>query len=416
MLKRINRMKKSIGVILLFLAMNLVFAASVTSQKITLDIHNVDLPTTLRVLAKAMHINLVLSPAISGVVSLHWQAADAKTAFRLLLVSQGLSQWSNGDLWFVAPHRELIKRKNEALKLEEALIASAPLVSRTWQIRYAKAEDIAHLLQDDRYSLLTRRGGLRVDPRTNSLYVKDVASSLLLIAEFIQKFDKPVQQVLIEARLASVDSDFERELGVKFSVQNFNFSREKHGLPPESPTAAPRFSLAVATLANGSQLDVALSALEDEGRGELISSPSLFTANQQMASIESGEDIPYQETSANGATSVAFKKAVLSLKVTPQIMPNNKVLLQLKVNQDRPSSRIVLGVPAISTRQIETSVLVTNGQTLVLGGIYEVNKENGEQRIPFLSKIPLLGMLFQLRDYKENKRELLIFVTPKIID
>jgi type IV pilus assembly protein PilQ len=405
---------KDVGILLLFLSMNNVFSANVTSQKLSLDLRQVNLPAALRIIAKFMHLNLVLSPAITGVVSLHWRDVDANDAFHLLLTSQGLSQWSQGDLWFVAPYRELMRRKEEELKLQEVLIASAPLMARTWQIRYAKAEEIAQLLQNNHDSLLSKRGDLRVDPRTNSLYVKDIGKSLALVANFIQQFDRPVQQVLIEARLASVDSDFERELGLTFSVQNPDLSREKHSAPA-APILVPRFSLAVATLVNGSQLDVALSALEDAGRGELISSPSLFTANQQTASIESGEDIPYQETSANGATSVAFKKAVLSLKVTPQIMPNNKVMLQLKVNQDRPSSRIVLGVPAISTRQIETNVMVENGQTLVLGGIYEVNKENGEQRIPFLSKIPIIGLLFQLQRTKENKRELLIFVTPKII-
>jgi type IV pilus assembly protein PilQ len=173
--------------------------------------------------------------------------------------------------------------------------------------------------------------------------------------------------------------------------------------------------LSVLKLANGSFLDMQLAALENEGHGELISSPSLFTANQQTASIESGEEIPYQEVSKSGATGIVFKKAVLSLKVTPQIMPGNHVLLQLQVNQDKPNNRMVLGVPAISTRQISTHILVKSGQTVVLGGIYETNKEKGQQRIPFLGKIPIIGWLFGQRNVSENKRELLIFVTPKII-
>jgi type IV pilus assembly protein PilQ len=155
--------------------------------------------------------------------------------------------------------------------------------------------------------------------------------------------------------------------------------------------------------------------MENAGRGQLISDPSLYTANQQTASIESGEEIPYQEVSVSGGTATAFKKAVLSLKVTPQIMPGGKVLLQLQINQDRPSSLIVQGVPAITTRQLATNILVNNGQTLVLGGIYEQNNEHTVERVPFLSKIPLLGLLFQQQDVKINKRELLIFVTPKII-
>jgi type IV pilus assembly protein PilQ len=247
--------------------------------------------------------------------------------------------------------------------------------------------------------------------------VQDLPKQIQDVRVLIKKMDIPVQQVLIEARLASVDSDFERELGVNFAVQAPRINREE-GLVPSVSDPISRnthFSLAVAKLADGSLLDVALSALENEGRGELISSPSLFTANQQTALIESGEEIPYQEVSASGATSVSFKKAVLSLKVTPQVLPGNKVLLQLQVNQDKPSNRIVLGVPAISTRQIATSILINNGQTLVLGGIYESNKEHEEQRIPFLGKIPLVGVLFRQQNAREGKRELLIFVTPKII-
>ena len=158
-----------------------------------------------------------------------------------------------------------------------------------------------------------------------------------------------------------------------------------------------------------------LSALENEGHGELISSPSLFTANQQTAFIESGEEIPYQEISRSGATGVAFKKAVLSLRVTPQVMPGNQVLLQLQINQDKPSNRVVLGVPAIATRQISTHILIKSGQTIVLGGIYEENKENQQQGIPFLCKIPLVGWLFKQQNVTHSKRELLIFVTPKVM-
>ena len=168
-------------------------------------------------------------------------------------------------------------------------------------------------------------------------------------------------------------------------------------------------------LANGKSLAVELAALEKSGHGELISSPSLLTLNQQTASIESGEEIPYQETSGSGATSVTFKKAVLSLKVTPQVMPGNQVMLQLQVNQDKPNKRMVLGVPSISTRQMNTNILVKNGETVVLGGIYESNHEREEQEIPFLGKIPLVGWLFQQQNILNNKRELLIFVTPRVI-
>jgi type IV pilus assembly protein PilQ len=221
----------------------------------------------------------------------------------------------------------------------------------------------------------------------------------------------PVQQVMIQARIASVDNDFERELGILYDA----VPGQQNGGPVENVNPK-HYSLAIAHLPNGSYLNIALAAMERQGRGELISSPSLFTLNHETAAIESGEEIPYQEVSLSGGTAVAFKKAVLRLKVTPQILPQGKLLLELEVNQDRPSDHIVQGVPAITTRQIITHVLVNNGQTLVLGGIFELNKELNEQRVPFLGRIPLLGNLFSDRATKASKRELLIFVTPKVIE
>lgn len=305
-----------------------------------------------------------------------------------------------------------MQRTQEELKLQNMLAETAPLVSRLWQIYYAKADDIARMLEDNKNTLISKRGHVRIDVRTNIVYVRDTEDRIREINHLVQRLDIPVRQVLIEAHLASVDSDFERELGLHFSVAQTNV-RENEA-PPFSALNT-RYGLAVAKLADGSLLNVQLSALEREGRGELISSPSLFTANQQTASIEAGEEIPYQEMSDSGGTTVTFKKAVLSLKVTPQIMPENQVLLQLQVNQDKPNKRVVLGVPAINTRQISTNILVKSGQTIVLGGIYESNKEEDQQRIPFLGKIPLVGWLFRQQNISNNKRELLIFVTPRIM-
>jgi type IV pilus assembly protein PilQ len=400
------------SIILLCLLINTVFAMP-AARNLSLDLQNVNLPDAIRIVGKFMHLNLVVSSTVAGSVSLQLQDAAPVDAFNLLLTSQGLAKSQYGNVLYVAPAAELVSRQDEEWKRQEAVDEHADLVTRVWQMYYAKAEDVARLLQDSSASLLSKRGHVRVDARTNKLCVQELPKNFAAIEALIRKVDVPVQQVLIEARLASVDNDFERELGVNFSSRTLTLNK-KPAAHEEAPKPG-RFSLAVAQLADGSFLDIALSAMESEGKGELISSPSLFTANQQAASIESGEEIPYQEMSASGGTGVAFKKAVISLKVTPQIMPGNKVLLQLQVNQDRPSSRIVLGVPAISTRQITTSILVKNGQTLVLGGIYELNKEHDEQRIPFLGKIPLVGLLFQQQNAKESKRELLIFVTPKII-
>jgi type IV pilus assembly protein PilQ len=388
------------------------FAKS-AARDISLDLQNVNLPDAIRIVGKFMHLNLVVSSAVTGSVSLQLQNASPDDAFNLLLTSQGLAKSQKGNVLYVAPRTELVSRQQDEWKLREAAEDSVNLETRIWQIHYAKAEDVARLLQDATTSLLSKRGHVRVDSRTNKLCVQELPSYLSALDSLIQKLDVPVQQVLIEARLASVDNDYERELGVSFASHTVAVGAKSRDAT-NAEKSSSRISLAVATLADGSFLDVVLAAMENEGKGELISSPSLFTANQQAASIESGEEIPYQEVGASGGTGIAFKKAVLSLKVTPQIMPGNKVLLQLQVNQDRPSSRIVLGVPAISTRQMTTSILIKNGQTLVLGGIYE-NKEHDVARIPFLGKIPLVGLLFQQQNAKESKRELLIFVTPKII-
>jgi type IV pilus assembly protein PilQ len=394
------------------LLLNPVYAQPLAAP-ISLEMQQVNLPDAVRILSKFMHLNVIVSPSVVGTVSLQLHDAEPADVFNLILTSQGLATKRIGHVVYVAPQTEVVARQLEDTKLQESLDDTANLVTQVWQMHYAKADDIGHLLQDSSASLLSKRGHVRVDTRTNKVCVQDLAKNFSAIAGLIRKLDIPVQQVLIEARLASVDNDFERELGVSFTTKVPGVIAQAAG--GNMLQQGARISLAVAKLADGSLLDVALSAMESEGRGELISSPSLFTANQQPASIESGEEIPYQEISLSGGTGVAFKKAVLSLKVTPQVMPGNKVLLQLQVNQDRPSNRIVLGVPAISTRQITTSVLIKNGQTLVLGGIYELNKEQGNQRIPFLGKIPLVGLLFQHQNAKENKRELLIFVTPKII-
>lgn len=407
--------KKIILFLLLFsqIFFQTIFAS--VKNEVTVDMQRVSLQDAIRFFAKQLQINVVMSPKISGLTSLHFPQINKNAAFDLLLLSNHLFKKQMGEVWYIAPREEWIARQQDELKLKTTIEESAPLLTRVWQMHYAKAEDVAHILQDNTNSLLSKRGHIRVDTRTNILCVQDTFAHLLEVQRVISRLDIPVQQVLIEARLASIDSDYERELGIDFVVQQ---SQPHTRTRPEESVLEPvsrRFGLAVAKLADGAILDIKLSALEADGHGELISSPTLFTANQQTASIESGEEIPYQEISRSGATGVAFKKAVLSLKVTPQIMPGNKVLLQLQVNQDKPSSRIVQGVPAISTRQISTNVLVADRQTIVLGGIYETNKENSQQRIPFLGKIPFLGWLFQQQNVRDNKRELLIFVTPKII-
>jgi type IV pilus assembly protein PilQ len=401
-----------LGMLLYVLLLTFAHAAG-PAAKLTLELQNADLADAIRLVADFLQQDIIVSPTTTGTVSLSLHDAEPGSAFDMLLISHGLAKWQSGHIWFVAPRAELMQRKQEELKWQEITDKALPLVMRTWQIQYGKAEDIAHLIQAEHTSFLSKRGWLQVDVRTNTVCVRDVAESINAVQRLIQRLDVPVQQILIETRLASVDNDFERELGVRFDVNENSTDDDNHAV---SLMQTPgHYSLAVARLADGSLLDVKLAALENAGHAELISSPSLFTANQQPASIEAGEEIPYQEESESGGTAVVFKKAVLGLKVTPHVLPGNRVLLQLQINQDRPSNKMVLGVPTISTRQITTSVLVKAGQTVVLGGIYESTQEKGEQRVPFLGEIPGLGWLFKEQNTRASKRELLIFVTPKII-
>jgi type IV pilus assembly protein PilQ len=272
-----------------------------------------------------------------------------------------------------------------------------------WQLQYAKAKNVGSFIKNSTTRLLSKRGTLQVDERTNTVYVSDIQTNLTKIKYLIKHLDVPMQQVAITARLASVDSEYEKELGLKFSTHH------------ENNRDTSEYDIAVLKILNLYSLDIKLAALERAGRAQLISSPSLFTTNRKTAVIESGEEVPYQESTDSGGTAVSFKKATLKLEVTPQILPRDQVLLKLEINQDRPNRHLVMGMPSISTRRISTEVLVKNGQTVVLGGIYEKDNENAQVRLPFISQIPLVGLVFKQKKRRLAKRELLIFVTPKII-
>lgn len=394
---------------ILWMLMISCMCAHAATDKLSLDLQDVGIQDALHYIAKISDINLILAPDIAGPVTLHLHNVSADEALDLILHSRGLTRIASRGVWLVGTDDALLKQKEQEEKLQQAILATAPLVTRVWQMHYARADDVLRFIQDDKSTFLSKRGNIHVDMRTNRVCVQDTAEAIAAINEVMQKLDVPVQQVLIETRLASVDLNFERTLGIDFSILS-------SGQHEEGAFSVPHYSLALAKLADGTSLDVRLAALENQGHGELLSSPRLLTGNHQSASIESGEEIPYQEISSSGATGVAFKKAVLSLKVTPDIFPKHKVLLQLQINQDKAANRMVQGVPAIATRQISTSILAEDGQTIVLGGIFETDKNEMQQRVPFLGKIPLVGLLFSQQNVTENKRELLIFVTPRIVN
>lgn len=421
---------------LIFLSISFSVSASDLNKNKLLNLDFKDIPVrdVLQMLANINHTNMVLNDAVKGNISLHLEHVSWQQALAVILQEQGLGIEKTDHVMMISPLETIAEHQ----EMKENLENLAPLQSRIIELHYTKAEEIAALIKNQNKPLLSSRGNISADKRTNTIWIEDVPSKLDQEQQFIHQVDVPVKQVLIEARIVTIDEKYEQELGVRFGltrpgnhlsgslegannlIKNNNdfvnnpLSRLNVDLPTQNPNAAS-IGFALATLGGGNLLDLELSALETEGAGQIISSPRLMTANQQPATILSGQEIPYQQSAKFGATSVAFQKAVLSLTVTPQITPEGKLLLTLQVNQDRPSSTLIQGVPEIETREIKTQVLINNGQTLVLGGIYEQDKKNQIERVPFLGNLPVIGHLFRHTLTQKSRRELLIFVTPKIV-
>lgn len=285
------------------------------------------------------------------------------------------------------------------------------------QIHYLKAKDIEKVFTQNKKQLLSKQGIISVINTTNSIWIRDAPEKLAQIKNIIKQLDRPSPQILIKARIVNVDDSFVKSLGVIFATQTKKTQNED-GFKMNLPFAASgigKITIPIIKLKNDTLLDLQLTALEKEGHAKLISSPELLTTNRQAAIIESGEEIPYQEKTGTGNTSVAFKKAVLRLKVTPILLPHKRIYLHLQVNQDKVSALTVNGVPAIRTQQLSTQVVVKNQQTFVLGGIYEQLNSQQQEGVPVLKNIPIVGALFRHHERKTSRRELLIFVTPRII-
>ncbi len=421
-LTNITQKKRRLGYLINLIATHLflqfMLLPSTFATPVSLELHDVDLAAALHLLAATLHHDVILSSTITGTVSLTLHQQSAENVFELLLTSHHLIKINKNHSWIILPQTEFLQQKQDTQKLQLLIEQITPLTTHIWQLHYANATDIAKILQDKNNALLSPQGSLHIDARTNQLIIQDNKNKLAIINQIIKKTDIPIKQIMIETRLASVDQDFIRELGIRFSTRaptSIVTSLRKKNYSSEKTSLATGYALAVAHLADGSLLDIQLAAAETKGHAELISSPKLFTSSQQAASIEAGEEIPYQEISASGATGVAFRKAVLSLHVTPQILPGRKVLLTITLHEDKPASRIVQGVPAISTRQLRSQILALDGQTIILGGIFETSQRETRPGIPFLRDIPLIGHLFEQQNIEKNRRELVIFVTPHII-
>jgi len=442
-------------------------------ERLTLNFQDIETRAVLQLLADTSGQNMVISDTVSGNVTLRLQNVPWDQALDVVMRTKGLDNRQEGNVIFIAPASEIASREKELLSARKEAQELAPLRTEYLQVNYAKAADLAALIKSGAGSLISERGSVAIDERTNTLLLQDTTERLADIRRLVSTLDIPVKQVMIEARIVIVSDDYSRDLGVRFganaaftqggsdglgflggplgnddddavSISPFpgliNDQNQPVGTPAGQngqiggiqlpgnaadrylvnlPAANPAGRLALTLLDSDYLVDLELSAAQAEGRGEIISSPRLITANQREATIEQGVEIPYQESSSSGATTTQFKKAVLSLKVTPQITPDNRVILDLTVSKDSVGQLVASAtggfVPSIDTREIVTQVLVNDGQTVVLGGILETERRDAENKVPYLGDIPVVGRLFKQTTTTDNKDELLIFVTPRIL-
>ncbi|MDO6635872.1 type IV pilus secretin PilQ family protein [Pseudoalteromonas carrageenovora] len=407
-------------------------------RPMTLNFQDISVRAALQIIAGYNDFNLVTSDSVTGNITLRLDGVPWDQALDVVLRIKGLDKRMDGSILMVAPAEELAAREAKDLKAKQQVEDLEPLYSEYIRLNYAKAEDFADLLKTDTNSIITARGSVSVDLRTNTLLIKDTVKSIENIRRMIETLDIPVQQVVIESRMVTVRDNVTEDLGVRWGFSDQQGSdgisgslegaetisngtipdltdRLNVNLPITNPAAS--IGLHIAKLANGTLIDLELSALEEENKGEIIASPRIIAANQQKARIEQGTEIPYTESASSGATTVSFKKAVLSLEVTPHITPDNKVILDLVITQDTRGDTVQTGTGeavSIDTQEIQTQVLVENGQTVVLGGIFQQQIINTTNKVPVLGDIPYVGRLFKSTSEFNEKRELLIFVTPKI--
>jgi len=430
-----------------------------SGERLTLNFQDIDVRAVLQLLADTSGQNIVVSDSVKGRVTLRLQNVPWDQALDIVLRTKGLDMRQKDNVIIVAPQAELAAHEKAELAAQKDIQELAPLRTEFLQVNYAKASEIARLVKSaGGGSLMSARGNVTVDDRTNTLLVQDTAEQLTAIRSMVATLDIPVRQVLIESRIVIVNDDFLRELGVRAGFTRIsddvndlmaisgsaqatdvmmgsvldnlastgqpfpvevpfgNFDRYNVNMPVASP--AGRIALSILDF-DDYLIDLELSAAQNESRGEIKSTPRVITANGREAIIEQGVEIPFQESASSGATTTQFKKAVLSLKVTPQITPDDRVILDLTVSKDSIGQLVPSAtggfVPSIDTRNIQTQVLVKDGQTVVLGGIMETERRDSERKVPLLGDVPVLGNLFKTKSKINNRDELLIFITPKIL-
>ena len=437
-------------------------------EKLSLNFQNIDVRSLLQVIADFTNFNIVTSDTVQGNLTLRLKDVPWDQALDIILQAKNLGMKRSGNVLQIAPKDELAAKEKAELEAQAAIRDLEPLRTQSFQLNYTKAAEIAAQLTSSggggggggssggTKSLLSSRGSVIAEPRTNQLFISDIPSRLVQIEEMIAKLDVPVRQVLIEARIVEASDTFGKSLGVKLGTAdlrgirggdagyhvgggnrvafggNYNaigattgafeasglstLTSQMVNLPAQgfggiSPT---NFAISLFSSAANRFLNLEISALEADGKGRVVSSPRVVTADQTKALIEQGTEFPYQQATSSGATSIAFRKAVLKLEVTPQITPEGNIILDLDVNKDSPGTPVEGGM-SINTKRVRTQVLVENGGTVVIGGIFELNERESENKVPVLGDIPVVGNLFKQRTRQAEKQEMLVFITPKMI-
>lgn len=417
-----------------------------TGERLSLNFQDIEVRSVLQLLADFTGLNLVVSDSVEGNLTLRLKNVPWDQAMDIILKTKGLAQRRAGNVILIAPTDEIAAREKLELESRKQVEELERLRTEFIKVNYAKAQDMADLLKQEDNSILSTRGAVSVDERTNTLLVKDTNISLVNVRQLLAELDIPIRQVLIESRVVIANDDFSKELGVRFGVSRdsqgtlqagdaafasgnlagitnlvnddtFNaFDGLNVNLPVQNPAGS--FALALAKLPLGTLLELELSAAQIEGRGEVVSSPRVITADAHTAKIEQGVEIPFLSLD-DGTATLKFRKAVLSLEVTPQITPDDRIIMDLDVHKDSVGETVSfqggLSAPSIDTRNVQSQLLVDNGQTVVLGGIYETVQSTQITRVPFFSDIPIIGALFKSTITTDDRSELLIFVTPKIL-
>ncbi|AWI78521.1 secretin [Parazoarcus communis] len=409
-------------------------------EKLSLNFQNIDVRSVLQVIADFTNFNIITSDSVQGNLTLRLKDVPWDQALDIILQAKGLDMRKSGNVIWIAPGDELAAREKLQLEAKAQISDLEPLQTESFQINYHKAKEIFDFLKSKDQTMLSKRGSVVVDERSNKVFVTDIGSRLAMLRKLVGEIDVAPKQVLIEARIVEASKTFSRDIGVRLGLGNnkavnlgggakLGFGSSSVGTTSNTftpglaqsgtgylPSGYGSVNLSLFNSSLTRFLNLELQALESDGRGRVISSPRILTANQVEASIEQGTEIPYLEASSSGSTSVSFKKAVLSLKVKPQITPDGRLQLAIQVNKDRPAYEdALLNVPPIETKNIKSEVLVENGGTVVIGGIYLEEETKGVDRVPFLGELPVVGGLFRSTSTVSERSELLIFVTPRIV-